>query len=293
MEPDKRLRLVEKYINRMPGLSTTVTKVLEICNNPAASPNDLNRIISLDPILTGQVLKLINSAYYSLPNRITSLTRAIIMLGINTVKNLVLGASILGSIGKTKKSNNPISVDDFWAHSLCVGVTAKALAGFKGISRIELEEYFMVGLLHDLGVIPLSGRFPEDYAKVIETAASSGCSLFDAEDRILGINHCEVGDIIAEHWKLTDAMKMAIGYHHMPFRAEASSRQITKYVALANIYSKIFGMGVSREQVEEGGIKDRLLSDIGISDDEVMGLYDKILAEIEKAKVFLQVSGKG
>ena len=71
---EQRFKLVQRYIDKMPSLSTTVTKVLEICNKPNTSPNDLNRVISLDPVLTGQVLKLINSAYYSLPNQITSLT---------------------------------------------------------------------------------------------------------------------------------------------------------------------------------------------------------------------------
>ena len=88
MTPEVRLRAIQDYISKMPSLSTTVTKVMEICNKPDTSPNDLNRVISLDPVLTGQVLKLVNSAYYSLPNQVTSLTRAIIMVGLNTVKNL-------------------------------------------------------------------------------------------------------------------------------------------------------------------------------------------------------------
>jgi len=89
------LKQIQIYIARLPGLSTTAGKVMEICNNPAASPNDLNRVISMDPVLTGQVLKLTNSAYYSLRHPISSLTRAIVMLGINTVKNLVLSFAIL------------------------------------------------------------------------------------------------------------------------------------------------------------------------------------------------------
>jgi HD-like signal output (HDOD) protein len=82
------LKRIRVYIARMPSLSTTVTKVLETCNDPYASANDLSRVISLDPVLVGQVLRLINSAYYALPHAITSLPRAIIMLGLNTVKNL-------------------------------------------------------------------------------------------------------------------------------------------------------------------------------------------------------------
>ena len=81
---------IQAYIARMPSLPTTVIKVLETCNDPNACANDLKRVISLDPVLTGRVLKLINSAYYSLGNPISSLTRAIIMLGVNTVKNLAL-----------------------------------------------------------------------------------------------------------------------------------------------------------------------------------------------------------
>ncbi|HQP12654.1 MAG TPA: HDOD domain-containing protein, partial [Candidatus Omnitrophota bacterium] len=81
-------QIIQNYISRMPSLSTTVTKVLEICNKPTTSPNDLNRVIALDPVLTGRVLKVVNSAYYSMDNEVTSLTRAIILLGLNTVKNL-------------------------------------------------------------------------------------------------------------------------------------------------------------------------------------------------------------
>ncbi|HIP82374.1 MAG TPA: HDOD domain-containing protein, partial [Desulfocapsa sulfexigens] len=78
---------MNRFIKRIPSLSTTVGKVVEICSRTDASPNELNKVISLDPVLTGQVLRLINSAYYSLVNKVTSLTRAITMLGMNTVKN--------------------------------------------------------------------------------------------------------------------------------------------------------------------------------------------------------------
>ena len=95
---------IEKFIRRMPSLSTTVGKVLEICSRTDASPNELNKVISLDPVLTGQVLKLINSAYYSLVSKVTSLTRAITMLGMNTVKNMALSTAIIQTVATAKKS---------------------------------------------------------------------------------------------------------------------------------------------------------------------------------------------
>ena len=118
---------IDEYIVNMPSLPTSVTKVLEICNNPQTSPADLNHVISLDPVLVGRVLKLINSAYYGLSQQVTSLVRAIIMIGINTVKNLALSSSILGSLS-TSKITTGIDMEGFWRHSLCVGVAAKAIA---------------------------------------------------------------------------------------------------------------------------------------------------------------------
>ena len=87
MERDTILKVIQAYVHKMPALPVTVAKVLEITNNPKTSTADLNQIISLDPVLMGKVMRLINSAYYSLPNQITSLVRAIIMLGIKTMKN--------------------------------------------------------------------------------------------------------------------------------------------------------------------------------------------------------------
>ena len=145
MDPQQQENTIKDYIDRMPSLSTTVTKVLEVCNTPNTSPNDLNRVISLDPVLTGQVLKLINSAYYSLPNQISSLARAIIMLGLNTVKNLALSTAVIGTLGK-QESFKSLPMDSFWAHSICVGVTAKLLAGMKNVPTSEREEYFVAGM---------------------------------------------------------------------------------------------------------------------------------------------------
>ena len=100
--PSKPLGKVRAYILRIAGLSTTAQKVLRTCNEPNTCANDLNRVISLDPVLTGRVLQLINSAYYSLPSKVNSLTRAIILLGLNTVKNLVLSFAVFESFSKQR-----------------------------------------------------------------------------------------------------------------------------------------------------------------------------------------------
>src|SRR5215510_4363841 len=120
-------RDLKNYIKTMPSLPTSLVKVLEICNNTQTSPADLNHVISLDPVLVGRVLKLINSAYYGLGQPVTSLARAIIMLGINTVKNLALSTTVMGNLSSKEKSLG-LDMEGFWRHSLCVGVSAKLLA---------------------------------------------------------------------------------------------------------------------------------------------------------------------
>ena len=273
----------------MPSLSTTMTKVLEICNNPKASPNDLNRIISLDPVLTGRVLTVINSAYYSLPNKVTSLTRAVIMLGLNTVKNLAMSTAVLESIGGNE-SFRALSVDDFWMHSICVGVAAKSLAANKGVPVAEREEYFVAGLLHDVGKIPLNSCLPEEYVKALDLAKQDQRPLHRAENMIMGLDHCAVGKMIAEKWQLSDSMIDTLFYHHNPAEIQKEDSQLTAIVALANEYANIFKIGSSGDFFHEDATVDYLLERVGISWSTLSDLQGGVLEEIENARIFLQVS---
>lgn len=286
---EQRFALIQKYIERMPSLSTTVTKVLEVCNRPNTSANDLNRVIALDPVLTGQVLKLINSAYYSLPNQISSLTRAIIMLGINTVKNLALSTAVLGSMGR-EDSFRSLSMDAFWTHSLCVGVMAKALAGFKGIPGMLQEEFFVAGLLHDLGKIPLNNCFAEEYRQALELSALEQGPLPRAEEMLLGFDHGRVGKMIADKWQLNQTLSELLRFHHTPENASANNRQLVGVVALANTYANLFDVGSAGDRYPEMSRVKELLTQVGLQWLDLSSLHQIVQQEIEKAQVFLQVA---
>ncbi|NPU84706.1 MAG: HDOD domain-containing protein [Syntrophaceae bacterium] len=289
-----RLKQVEAYIGRMPSLSTTVAKVLDICNRPDTSPNDLNRVIALDPVLTGRVLHLINSAYYSLPDEVTSLTRAIIVLGVNTVKNLALSTAILEALSGGGNSR-ALSMDEFWTHSIGVGVIAKSLAAMKGVPAIRREEYFVAGLLHDLGKIPLNVVFPEDYRRVVAlleegTAGSSSA----AEEQILGLDHARIGALIADKWKQTEAMREVMRCHHTPSAAKEEWGPIVTIVGLADDCHHLF----RKVRVEDGFPSGdprlaRLWEEAGMDAPSVAALRDAVSEEIERAKIFLSIAGKG
>ena len=291
MTPETRLKQIQHFIGRMPSLSTTVAKVLQICNNPSASANDLNRVISYDPVLTGQILKLINSAYYGLPNHITSLTRAIIMLGINTVKNLVLATSVLAGFKGLSKTRQTV-INDFWAHCLCVGVLSKLIARTGQIPATDQEEYFVAGLLHDLGKIPLMTCFTELYAKIVQVSKDQNIPLFQSETIHIGFNHCQVGALIAAKWKLGRVMQDAIEKHHS-HEGLADLGFLVSNIAAANYLANQFGVGTAGDQYVNPLSLRTHADSIGLDLDALTNLRVQMENEIEKARVFLQVADKG
>ncbi len=286
---DQQTKLIQDFIDRMPSLSTTVTKVLEVCNTPNTSANDLNRVISLDPVLTGQVLKLINSAYYSLPNQIASLARAIIMLGLNTVKNLALSTAVIGTLGK-EDSFKSLPMDAYWAHSICVGVTAKALAAQKKVPVAEREEYFVAGMLHDLGKIPLNNCFADLYIQSLQLAELEQGSLQRVENLIMGIDHGSAGEMIAQKWKLSNSIVQSLCYHHNPDAADDDNKTLVATVALANLYANIYEFGSAGDLYPESTFLMMVLDMLDMSWQDLAPLYDIVKTEIDKAQVFLQVA---
>jgi len=289
---DRHLKKIQAYIARMPSLSTTVIKVLETCNDPRASANDLHRIISLDPVLTARVLKLINSAYYSLGVPIASLTRAIVILGLNTVKNLALSFAILENLG-SNGSFSAFSPDEFWTHSLCVGVISKSLAAVREDTAQGLETFFVAGLLHDLGKIPLNRQFPEEYQRAWETAGQDSVALRQSEIKLFGIDHCTVGCMIAKKWRLGATLVETLTHHHNPNESSEVDRDFVFIVSLANQFANHLSIGSAGDCFNDNQLIEYLNAKVGVDWAMLNQLGQTVLNEIEKAKIFLEIAQKG
>ena len=293
-------KIINKYISNMPSLSTTISMVLKVCNSPDTTANDLNRVISLDPVLTGNVLKLINSAFYSLRDRVTSLTKAIIMLGMNTIKNLAISTAILGTLNKAK-SVKTSSVDAFWEHSICVGTAAKIIASIPELELKNKDEFFVAGLLHDIGKIPLISCFPEKYTLVEKAVNEEGVAIIRAENNFLNVNHSQIGKKVAVKWGIGGAIYETICYHHFPFTADVDNTQVVQIVALADVYAKTLGKKESNGLTEEPQIVFNLndsllinmLDKMNIAYDSIAEMEETIIGELEKAKEFLRIAQKG
>jgi HD-like signal output (HDOD) protein len=287
-DKERILAIIQAYIARMPSLPITVSKILKIANDPKTSPSDLNQVISLDPVLMGRVMKLINSAYYSLNTQITSLVRAIIMLGINTVKNLALSTAVLGQLSG-KNNFTALNIDGFWRHSLAVGVTAKLIAAKRRKDPKVLEEYFVAGLLHDIGKIPLNNKLSTEYVTALALTDKERLPLYILEERTMDVNHCEVGRLIIKNWNLGQAMEDVVFFHHFVEQYPGPNREVLLTVVAANFFANTNQLGFSGDRYPDK-LPPSVFEELGISWDDLEEIEEKATVEIEKAKVFLSVS---
>ncbi len=207
---------LEKKLADLPPLPAIVTRIMQTVNNPNTSADELNQLISLDQGLASKLLRIVNSAYYGFPKRISTITHAVVILGFNTVRNLVLGVSAFGMLSK-KAEGQGLNRVQFWEHSIAVAVCSSLLAKKKKPkTRSIVEEAFITGLLHDIGQLFLDCYFPVQYAVTLVYAERQNISLLEAEKKVLGIDHTIVGKKIAEQWNFPPSLVACIGSHHQP-----------------------------------------------------------------------------
>lgn len=270
----------------IPSLAPTASKVIQLANNINTPPPELTKAIKLDPVLSAKVIKLVNSSYFALSNQIVSLEKAVILLGLNTIKNLALSAAVLSQMEAKEKVDN-FDREGFWKHSLAVGVTAKLIAQKRGIEKKVIEDYFIAGLLHDLGVLAECKIFPEEFQRALLSIES--VSLIDAEEVILdGLNHCRIGKVLADSWKLSGDLLDVLLMHHAPFDQKEEPSAITTCVYLANIICKNNGVGLVLDQTPIE-INPAAYEKLGINASIEGEILEVLENEIAKATEFLKV----
>ncbi|HFQ80616.1 MAG TPA: HDOD domain-containing protein [Desulfobacterales bacterium] len=193
----------------LPTLPGIVTKLTKMADDPDTTTEQMGKVISKDHILAAKLLKLVNSAFYGFPQRISSLSSAIILLGFNVVKSLIISASIFEVMEDQDV--------ELWEHSLGCAVAAGVVARRLEIS--EPEEISTAGLIHDLGKVAVKMEFSKEYQAVNRLMAERGIAMREAEMEIMGINHAEVGGWLAKNWNLPIRLVEPISCHHTPEQA--------------------------------------------------------------------------
>lgn len=237
-------RLISK-VDEFPTLPTIYSTLLDVMSNPRSTANDVATVISQDQSSASKILKASNSSIYGFRGRISTISQAIVFIGFDEVKNLVTALSIIHMFKGSKKSLffNPI---DLWKHSLAVGVISRHIG--KTIGVTNLENYFLAGILHDIGKLLFFKVIPEEYSQVINQAIEKNMTIRDAEQEYLGITHTVAGEILAEKWKLPTLLKNVIRYHANGV-IDGEVDQLTGIVHIANITAAMLGLGTSGEEI--------------------------------------------
>jgi HD-like signal output (HDOD) protein len=282
---EKKAALVLRNIDRMPSLSPTVGKILQVANDPNSSANDLNKVISLDPVLAAKVLKLVNSAYFGFQEKMTSTVRAIVVLGLNTIKNLALSTAALETISTGNATG--LNMDEYWRHLLATGVYAKLVARKISVHKNFLEDYFLCGLMHDIGKIVLNNLNPVGYGKLIAAAKQSCKPLHLYETAIFGINHAEIGKLLGQKWGLQEAIVEAMAFHHSPELVTETNKKLVYSIVISNTFVKKLGVGFSGSMYIEN-ISDEIWRSTTIHEEQLGDFEGYLMEGVERASVFLQ-----
>ena len=233
------LQKIVARIDDLPTLPRTVLKITELVNNPRTSAKDIARIITDDQVLTARLLKLVNSSFYGFPQRISTVNTAIVLLGFDAIRSLLLTTSVFDLFaGRNKKSKQ--DQEKFWDHSLGCAVGAKVIGNY--LRHDKIEELFVAGLLHDIGKIVEMLYLPDEFAKVVATINKTNILMLTAEERVLGYDHADIGKLLAGKWNLPIKLVQVIAHHHQP-AAAGSFIMEASIVHLADILCRALNMG--------------------------------------------------
>lgn len=233
---------IRHTIEYLPPIPMVMTELIQALHDDDIDLNGLGRIISQDPSMSLNVLKVANSAFYGLRNKVSSIEHAVRMLGPREITSLCIACSA-GRILNPSPREPAIDMALFWRHSVATGVFAKMLAGELNIGL--LNNIYLAGLVHDVGKIILDRFAHQIYMDVMRLTASEGISMADAEQRVMGASHDVVGAWLIEKWQLPSIFVWVAGNHHSISETPQEYLIAVAIVALANhlAWDKGFGLG--------------------------------------------------
>ena len=242
MSQAEKFRKIVSKIRTLPSISGVAPKILSLLDDPNSSAEQVQEILRLDPGLTANILKLTNSAYFGLPNKVGSVKQAVVLLGWRRLIKIVLATCVNAVMDKPIPGYD-LPPGELWRHSVAVSVTAEGLMKELGL-EVD-DEIFTAALLHDLGKLVM-GEFVAKDLEAIRSAAEKGAPFQIAEREILGTDHAEIGGMLLKNWSFPSKMIEAVRWHHDPDLAENPGTLID-IVHVANVLCLMLGIGAGIE----------------------------------------------
>ena len=250
----------------IPPMPNVMVKALSVIKNPTTGIAELARIMQVDQSIATKTLNLVNSAFYGFRQQITSIQKALVILGMMKAKNIIMSLAL-------KQMMTAQGSRELWEHSIKCAVAAEILA--KEYKVINPDDAFVIGFLHDIGKMLLNSKNPLKYSKVRYLAQQENVSLIDLEDAQFGTNHCILGALVSKKWQLPVILTNCIRYHHDP--AQSSLPTVCGIVYCAD--------RMVQPNMPNPLLEPRVMNKMDFSIADPVALRETIIA---KAQIFLK-----
>ncbi len=271
-------------MRNLPPLPAVTRQLLKVMSDDGSSADDVTKVLSGDGMLAGKVLKLVNSSFYGVTSEVTTISRAVVLLGFSGIRNLALG---FGTVEALSGMGSKKDMAGYWSHAMATAAAAQALAPFVN-RRTDPEEAFIAGLMHDIGAYVLAASVPETYAEILELPASER---LQKELDETGFTHAKLGQGLLKFWELPESFSDAARYHHDVEVAAGGEQPLTNLVALADILACIHG-GDFETDASENDL-NRLRQAAGLKPENLCAALDDMEQKIDEMAEFMKISGTG
>jgi putative nucleotidyltransferase with HDIG domain len=248
---------IKGWVSSPPHVYFKLKKTLE---DPMSSFQEFSEIIGNDPALAARLLKIVNSSFYGLENEVDTISQALGIIGTEQLTQLVLATSVTAQFTDIPK--DLVSMDLFWKHSIACGITAKIIASWYG--ERNLENFYLAGMLHDIGSLIMYKKFPKEATIVLERCKSNNEFLFDVEREIFGASHAKVGGELLRGWGLSPSLYEPVYFHHRPQKSK-DHPLITKIIHVADCMVDEMKLGSSGEAIANPAQK-KILKELGFGE---------------------------
>lgn len=253
------LEQIISKVDDLPALPMVVSDIMKLTEDPDSTVQDIEKVIMKDQSLTARILRLSNSAYYGYARRISTISQASVLLGFQAIKSITLSASI-GGLLMNEVPGYALEKNQLWRQSQSCAIVSRFIA--KKLRGVNADQAYVAGLLRDIGKVIVSHYLTDYFLQIMNIIELEKISFLEAEEKILGFNHAQVGARVAKKWNIPDDLVEAIEFHHSPEKASINPK-LTAIIHVADAIVMMMGIGVGADGLIYN-LSEEALSTLGI-----------------------------
>lgn len=270
-------------ISHIATLPEITLKIIDLVEDPTSTAQDLHQVITNDPALCSRILKVVNSSFYGLPGQIGSINRAIVLLGLNAVKNIAIATSLTKLFRAGELSPN-FSARDLWTNATCLAAGSKLIADRAGIGLAD--EAFLAGLLANIGIMVEMQTHRDNLIQVVEKCTESGSPMRELEEEIIGATHEYFGRALCEKWKFPKSFSFVTGFRHHPIDLPPENRMLACVVHVADRMARKLEIGFTK-MVETDTADPAIMDEIRLSQEDYEAILEDLPESVEQVQAVL------